>query len=57
MDAEIAQLVSTVKRQLKAQGQTYRTVAQALKLSEASIKRLFASERFTVERLSQIAKL
>jgi hypothetical protein len=36
---------------------TYRDVAQALKLSEPSVKRLFASGRFTVERLVQISNL
>jgi len=31
-------------------------VAQSLELSEASVKRLFSSERFTVARLAQIAE-
>jgi len=57
LSAEIIQLVATVKRQLKAQGLTYRDVARALKLSEASVKRVFASERFTVARLAQVARL
>ncbi len=51
---EADQLVSTLKKQLKTQGMTYRDVARALKLSEPSVKRLFASGRFTVERLVQI---
>lgn len=54
---EISQVVATVKRQLKAQGLTYRDVASALGLSEASVKRVFARETFTVERLAQIAHL
>jgi transcriptional regulator with XRE-family HTH domain len=54
---EIARLVDTIKRELKARGLTYRDVASALQLSEASIKRLFSSERFTVERLAQIAEV
>jgi len=57
MTAEIALLIATIKRELKAQGLTYRDVAHSLRLSEASIKRLFSSERFTVERLAQIAEL
>ena len=57
MNAEIIHIVATVKQQLKAQGRTYRDVALSLKLSEASVKRLFASERFTVERLAQIGEL
>jgi transcriptional regulator with XRE-family HTH domain len=57
MNTEISQLVATVKRQLKAQGLTYKEVSQALKLSEASVKRVFASERFTVARLVQVSQL
>ena len=55
MNAEIAHVIDTVKRQLKAQGKTYQDVARHLKLSEASVKRLFSSERFTVERLAEIS--
>lgn len=50
-------LVSTLKRLLKSQGMTYRDVARALKLSEPSVKRLFASGRFTVDRLVQVSNL
>jgi transcriptional regulator with XRE-family HTH domain len=56
-NTEIAQLVATIKRQLKAQGFTYRDLARAIKISEASVKRVFASERFTVERLAQVSQL
>lgn len=54
---EADQLVSTLKKQLKSQGMTYRDVARALRLSEPSVKRLFASGRFTVDRLVQICNL
>ena len=57
MSTEIIQLVDTIKRQLKAQGLTYKDVGRALKLSEASVKRVFASERFTVARLAQVSQL
>jgi transcriptional regulator with XRE-family HTH domain len=57
MSAEIIQLVATIKRELKSQGLTYRDVGRALKLSEASVKRVFASERFTVTRLAQVSEL
>jgi transcriptional regulator with XRE-family HTH domain len=57
MSTETIQLVATIKRQLKAQGLTYKDVGRALKLSEASIKRVFASERFTVTRLAQVSQL
>lgn len=55
--SETQQLVRTAKRLLKAQGLTYRDIAPALKLSEASVKRLFASGRFTLERLVEVGKL
>jgi transcriptional regulator with XRE-family HTH domain len=57
VSAEIVQLVATIKRQLKAQGLTYKEVGRTLKLSEASVKRIFASERFTVTRLAQVSQL
>jgi transcriptional regulator with XRE-family HTH domain len=57
MQTEIVQLVATIKRELKAQGLTYRDVGRALKISEASVKRVFASERFTVARLAQVSQL
>lgn len=53
--SETAQLVATIKKQLKSQSLTYRDVALALKISEPSIKRMFASGRLTVDRLVQIS--
>jgi transcriptional regulator with XRE-family HTH domain len=55
--SEAAQLVATIKKHLKSQGKTYRDVALALGLSEPSVKRLFASGRFTVGRLVQVSNL
>jgi hypothetical protein len=54
---ETARLVATLKRLLKRQGLTYRDIAPALKLSEASVKRLFASGRFTLERVVEVSHL
>lgn len=54
---ELQLLLTTVKRHLKARGLSYRDVAQALKLSEASVKRLFSSGRITLERLIALAGL
>ena len=54
---EIDQLVATLKRRLKLQGMTYRELAAALQLSEPSVKRLFASGRFTLDRLVEISNL
>lgn len=55
--SEISQIVAKIKTQLKAQGLNYQAVARALKLSEASVKRMFASERFTIDRLAQISQI
>lgn len=55
--SEVTQLLITLKRQLKLQGKTYRDVALALDLSEASVKRLFASESFALDRLVQVCNM
>jgi len=51
------QWIDTLKRCLKARGITYRDVATALELSEASIKRLFSDRSFSIKRLEQICRL
>ena len=55
--SQIAPLYDTLKQQLKASSLTYRDIATALSLSEANIKRLFASRSFSLERLEQICAL
>lgn len=55
--SEIDRIVGTLKRHLKAQGVTYRDLAAKLAISEPSVKRMFASRRFTVDRLVEIAQL
>lgn len=55
---EITQLLNTIKYQLKQQAKTYRDVAEALGLSEASIKRMFSASSdapITIERIVQIS--
>ena len=52
---EIGQLVRTLKKRLKIQGVTYRELAVAIGLSEPSVKRMFATQRFTLERLVEIS--
>jgi len=54
---QTAQWVDTLKRCLKARGVTYREVAQALGLSEASVKRLFSEQSFSLKRVEQICRL
>jgi transcriptional regulator with XRE-family HTH domain len=55
--SDVAQLLITLKRQLKARGLTYRDLARGLGISEPSVKRLFSQQRLTVGRLAQIAAL
>lgn len=50
-------LVQTLKRALKAKGYTYRQVAQALELSEASVKRLLSGGELSVSRLERICQM
>ena len=50
-------LIDALKQALKAHGRTYRDVATHLKLSEASVKRLFAQKSLTLHRLDQICQL
>ena len=52
--SERAQIITVLKRSLRARGMTYRDLAHALALSEASIKRIFAEETFSLARLEQI---
>ena len=55
---EIGQLMNTIKYQLKQQAKTYRDVAEALNLSEASIKRMFSQSSdapMSLERLVQLS--
>ncbi len=55
--AQSSNLVKTLKKQLKANGKTYADVAEHLQLSEASVKRLFAEESFTLQRMETICQL
>lgn len=55
--AQIGPLLNTLKKTLKAHGITYAQVASALELSEASVKRLFAEQGISLQRLEQICQL
>ena len=52
--SETVALVNTLKNALKANGKTYFDVADALNLSEASVKQMFAGNRITLLRLDAI---
>ena len=47
-------LISVLKRSLKEHGVTYADLTTPLDLSEASIKRLFADESFSLKRLDKV---
>jgi transcriptional regulator with XRE-family HTH domain len=51
---ETRQLVSALKRCVKMRGLTYRTLAERIGLSEASVKRIFSQRSFTLKRLEQV---
>ena len=53
---QTTQLVATLKYVLRSKGLTYRDVAAALELSEASVKRIFADKSFSLARLEQICQ-
>ena len=55
--AQTAALINTLKQALKSHRLTYAEVARKLGMSEANVKRMFASQRFTLERLEDVCKL
>lgn len=55
--AHTSTLVAALKSTLKSRDLTYRDLATKLDLSEASVKRLFAEETFTLKRLEEICNV
>lgn len=55
--AQSEAIIATLKRTLRASGLTYADVARGLGMSEANVKRQFASERFSLARIEQICQL
>lgn len=47
-------MIATLKKVLRSQGKTYKDVADALDLSEASVKRLFAEKTFSLDRFEKV---
>ncbi len=54
---QTALLIQTLKRCLKAQNKTYADVADTLKLSEASVKRMFSDQQFSLKRLDKVCQM
>lgn len=55
--AQTRELIKTLKTALRAQGKTYADVAIELGLTEASVKRLFSRQSFSLDRLDQVCHL
>ena len=52
--AQSEALIETLKLALKSHRLTYAEVARRLGMSEANVKRMFASRRFTLKRLEDV---
>ncbi|HEY4637035.1 MAG TPA: helix-turn-helix transcriptional regulator, partial [Burkholderiales bacterium] len=50
-------IVDALKRCLRARGMTYGALARELRLSEASVKRLFSRHTFTLSRMEQVLRV
>lgn len=55
--AQTSLFLQTLKTCLKNKGLTYADVAKQLKLSEASVKRIFSEENISLKRLDQICQM
>ncbi|GLX82753.1 helix-turn-helix domain-containing protein [Thalassotalea eurytherma] len=55
--SQIKQTTNTLKQLLKQHKVTYRMIAGKLEMSEANIKRVFATNSFSLERLEQICQI
>jgi transcriptional regulator with XRE-family HTH domain len=55
--SQVAALLKTLRRELKAQGITYAEVATRLELSESSIKRMFSESKLSLGRLDALCQV
>lgn len=55
--SQIDLMLSCLKKALKQRGISYAQVATHLQLTEASVKRLFSQQQFTLQRLEQVCQL
>ena len=53
----VAELTDALKRCLRSRGMTYAGLAAELELSEASVKRLFSTRAFTMQRIEAICSV
>ncbi|MDH3646938.1 MAG: helix-turn-helix transcriptional regulator [Gammaproteobacteria bacterium] len=54
--SQTADVLNALKKVLRARGLTYQDLAGALKLSEASVKRLFSEQTFSLQRLEDACR-
>jgi transcriptional regulator with XRE-family HTH domain len=54
--SQTSDLLNALKKCLRAKGLNYRDVAQALNLSEASVKRVFSERTFSLTRLEEVCR-
>lgn len=54
--SQTKELLIALKKCLRAQGLSYVDVAEALGISEASVKRIFSRQTFTLERLEDVCR-
>ena len=52
--SQVEQITQVIKGLLKQQGITYLSLANTLKMSEANVKRMFAKQAISLQRLEQI---
>ena len=52
-----ANIIETLKQYLKAKGITYKQLAEEIELSEASVKRLFSKQTFSLSRLEDVCRI
>jgi DNA-binding Xre family transcriptional regulator len=51
------ELIESLKAALKSQGKTYADVARELDLAEASVKRIFSQQSFSLDRLDRVCHM
>ena len=51
------ELIESLKAALKSQGKTYADVARELGLAEASVKRIFSQQSFSLDRLDRVCHM
>jgi transcriptional regulator with XRE-family HTH domain len=52
--SQAIQLIDQLKRELKVRGITYAKLAESIKMSEASVKRMFSQRNMTLERIDEV---